>query len=206
MRVARWIVPAAVIIILLGSVVVAQAFGWWQTSGANIATLTNATPDDIKGSSALGDVSKAFGIPMDELPQVLGVPADTRPQSKMKDLEAYVEVSEARGLVAAHLGIPWEGDEQGAEATPAAQPTAAPVETHVGPTPPPTGEILPASEIKGSMTLQDVSDQCGMPLDALYEALELGANVSPDTQLKTLTTQVSGYEIGARGVSEQEMI
>lgn len=199
MRIARWIVPAAAIVVLLGSVAVAQAFGWWQTSGASIAALADATPDDIKGSSALGDISEAFGIPMTDLTRVLGIPADTPPETKLKDLEGVIEVSEARGLIAAHLGVPWEDEHEDEPApespTPEAGPTAAPTETHAGPTPLPAGNILPASEIKGNMTLRQVSDQCGMPLEALYKALDLGDGVSPDTQLKTLTEQVSGLEV-----------
>ena len=36
----------------------------------------------------------------------------------------------------------------------------------------PLGQVLPGSEIKGTMILQQVSEQCGVPLDVLYRELK----------------------------------
>ena len=51
-----------------------------------------------------------------------------------------------------------------------------------GPTPLPEGQILPADQIKGRMTLREVSDQCAVDLDALLAALNLPQDTDPDTQ------------------------
>jgi len=67
--------------------------------------------------------------------------------------------------------------------------------TGTGPTPLPPGDILPADQIKGRMTLREVADQCAVPLDALLTALDLPADQDPDTQLKSLVEQIPGFEV-----------
>ncbi len=63
------------------------------------------------------------------------------------------------------------------------------------PTPLPAGQILPASQIKGSMTVGDVARQCGIPLDKLLAAANLPANTSAATQVRSLKDVVPGFEV-----------
>jgi hypothetical protein len=100
MSIKRLIIPLIAIVFLLGSVSVGQAFGWWQTTGQVLTTLPSATTEDIKGSSSLSQVSTAFGIPQDELYTLLGLPADISPETKLKELESYNEVTVVREKVA----------------------------------------------------------------------------------------------------------
>lgn len=187
MKAYRWLVPVVVIVTLLGSALLAQAFGWWQTSGTRITTLQNATLEDIKGSSTLGEVSTAFKIPLPELIKVLGIPESTTPETKMKDLEAYNEVDVARAKIAAHLGLPYVSEE-------AVAATPAPTTAAAAPAPVASATRLPGSAIKGSMTLKDVSEQCGIPAEALYKELKLAATVPLTTVLSTLPTVAPGME------------
>jgi hypothetical protein len=55
----------------------------------------------------------------------------------------------------------------------------------VTPTPLPAGQVLPAAEIKGRMTIREVSASCAVPLEALLDALNLQATKS-DTEIKDL--------------------
>lgn len=186
MTVKRWIVPLIVIACLFGSVLVGRATGTWQTSGARLTDLSGAKVEDIKGSSTLGDVSAAFGIPLPELRTLLGIPSDTPPETKMKDLEQYNEVDVVRNKVGVRLGV----------ATPFPTSVAtkpAPVATPQ-PASGPQPTLLPASQIKGSMTLKEVSEQCGIPLEVLYKELKLGSNVPATTALKDLGTVAPGLE------------
>ncbi len=195
MPVKRWLVPVIVLVTLFGSVYVGKALGWWQTSGQTLTSVKDVTTADIKGSSTLGDVSTAFGIPLDELRGVLGLPADIPATTQMKELEAYIEVSVARDKIAAYLGQADAAAEEPPSSTPEA---SAPTATHAPQaeaTPLPAGEVLPAAEIKGRMTLQEVSEQCGIPLDVLYEALKLKADVPATTALKDLQTLVPDLEM-----------
>jgi hypothetical protein len=102
MFIKRLIIPLIAIVALLGSVPVAQVFGSWQTTGKVLTTLPGATVEDIKGSSTLGDVSTAFGIPKAELYTLLGLPADIPLESKLKDLESYNAVTVVREKIAAY--------------------------------------------------------------------------------------------------------
>ena len=54
------------------------------------------------------------------------------------------------------------------------------------PTALPPGVTLTVDQIKGSMTLRQVSEQTGVPLGAILEALKLPADVGVDTALKDL--------------------
>jgi len=108
MSIRRLIVPLIAIALLVGSVPVGKALGVWQLTG----TTLGATPDggsgaspvvaveDIRGSSTLGQVSAAFDIPQEELYKLLGLPADIPPETRLKELESYNEVSVVRTKVA----------------------------------------------------------------------------------------------------------
>jgi hypothetical protein len=93
------LIPAIAVALLLGSVPVGAALGYWQTTGQVISTLDGATTEDIKGSSTLRQVSAAFDIPLDDLYALLGLPGDIAPDTKLKDLESYNEVSTVRTLI-----------------------------------------------------------------------------------------------------------
>ena len=54
--------------------------------------------------------------------------------------------------------------------------------------------VVAADQIKGRMSLREVSRISGMPLDALYEALDLAADQDPDAVLRDLTQQIPGFE------------
>jgi hypothetical protein len=45
------------------------------------------------------------------------------------------------------------------------------------------------------MTLDEVSEQCGVPLETLLEGLGLPGNTSPHTALRDLVSQVDGFEV-----------
>ena len=194
MSIKRLIIPLIAIVALLGSVPVAQAFGWWQTTGKSLTTLTGATVDDIKGSSTLGEVATAFDIPQVELYALLGLPADVPLDSKLKDLESYNEVTTVREKISTYKGLPAASETSEAKPTSektGAAPTASAPGTEAAPVP---QEALPASEIKGTMTLQQVSEQCAVPLDVLYKELGLKADIPASTTLKDLQALVSGLE------------
>lgn len=48
--------------------------------------------------------------------------------------------------------------------------------------------MLPADQIRGRMTLREVSEQCAVPLDALLAALGLPADTDPDPAIKDLAS------------------
>ena len=65
-------------------------------------------------------------------------------------------------------------------------PTAKGTDGGAGLTPLRAGQILPADQIKGRMTLREVSTQCAVPLDTLVQNLNLASSTSPDTAIKDL--------------------
>ena len=66
-----------------------------------------------------------------------------------------------------------------------------------GPTPLPPGQVLPYDQIKGKMTLQEIADQCAVPLDKLLAALNLPANTSPAIEIKSLAADGTIAEVTA---------
>ncbi len=207
MSVNRLLMPIMAITILLGTVFGSQLLGLWSISGRTSVNMNELAPEDIKGWMTLQQVADGLGLSIEEVYQVGGIPAEVSPDSALKDLEDIVEVSTLRETLADYLsGGPTL--EPAVDVTPAAPvevtptaaaPEATPAAPHTGdgtgPTPLPEGQILPADQIKGRMTLREVSDQCAVDLDALRAALGLPADTDPDTQLKTLIEQGSLDEV-----------
>ena len=219
MRVNRFLMPGLLLAALLGTALVAQAAGLWSTSGRDTVDVTHMTPADIKGWMTLQQVIDGVGISQTDLYTLAGIPADVPTSIALKDMESLVpdfSVTTLRDqLTAWAAGSTGAGAEPApvdSLATPVAAPTSAATPppaattlaeptvtlTHVlgsgdgtrtGPTPLPAGQILPAAQIKGKLTLQQVSDQCAVPLVALLEELGLPMTTNADTALKDLISQ-----------------
>lgn len=217
MRVNPFLVPIIVIAALLGSTLIAQAGGFWSTSGRTSVNMDNLTAVDLKGWMTLQQVMDGLKISKEQLYAAGNIPLDVPTSTALKDLEGIVpdfEVSTLREKLGAPAGyVPEEmlsGEHDMAPMaeptpTPLPQPTATPIVhtqpitgthagpgagtgtgTGLGPTPLPPGQILPADQIKGRMTLREVADQCAVPLDQLLAALNLPADLDPGTAIKDL--------------------
>jgi hypothetical protein len=221
MRVNRFVLPIVIIVALLGTALVAQAVGLWSTSGRDTTDLSNLAPADVKGWMTLQQVMDGLGISQAELYPLAGIPAEVPPSTALKDLEPLVPdfsittlrdkltARAAGGAVPAlETAAPAVATAPVATAAPSVSPTVAVVPqatpTHVagsgdgtgtGPTPLPAGQILPADQIKGKLTLRQVSEQCAVPLDALLTELGLPATTNPDTALKDLVSQGALTEV-----------
>lgn len=213
MRVNPFLVPIIVIAALLGSSLIAQAGGFWSTSGRTSVNMDNLTAVDLKGWMTLQQVMDGMKISKEKLYAAGNIPLDVPASTALKELEGLVpgfEVSTLRERLGAPAGYMPEEMMSGNHAmepmaeptpTPLPQPTATPIVhtqpitgTHagpgggagLGPTPLPPGQILPADQIKGRMTLREVADQCAVPLDQLLAALNLPADLDPNTAIKDL--------------------
>jgi len=214
MRVNRFLMPLIVIVALLGTTLIAQAAGFWSTSGRTSIDPESMTAADIKGWMTLQQVLDGLNISKEALYAVGGIPLDIPTETALKDLEGIVpdfEISTLRDKLAAPANpiAPLAPS----EATPLPEPTATPqpmstpvhtqpiTGTHsgdgtgLGPTPLPPGQVLPADQIKGRMTLREVSEQCAVPLDQLLSALNLPANTDPNVAIKDLTSQGTLSEV-----------
>lgn len=216
MRVNRFLMPIIVIVALLGTTLIAQAAGFWSTSGKDSTDLENMSAADIKGWMTLQQVMDGLKISKEELYSVGGIPSDIPAEKALKDLEGVVpdfEISTLRDKLAAPAN-PIEPLAP-SEATPRPQPTAAPqavstpehtqaitgthsgAGTGVGPTPLPPGQVLPADQIKGRLTLREVSEQCAVPLDQLLAALNLPTTTDSDVAIKDLINAGTLTEVTA---------
>jgi hypothetical protein len=194
--------PIIVITILLGTVLGSQLLGIWSISGRTSVDMGELAPEDIKGWMTLQQVADGLELSIEEVYRIGGIPADVSPDSALKDLEDVIEVSALREALADYLSggetvKPTTEPAADVDTTPeattqAATPVSTPEATAqhtgdgTGPTPLPEGQILPADQIKGRMTLREVSGQCAVDLDALRAALNLPQDTDPDTQIKAL--------------------
>ena len=211
MRVNRFFMPVIVIVVLLGTTLIAQAAGFWSTSGKDSIDLENMSAADIKGWMTLQQVLDGVNVSKEELYAIGGIPLDVSPDTALKDLEGIVpdfEISTLREKLAA----PANPIEPAApiEPTPAAAPAATATHTpsitgtlHTGdgtgsgPTPLPPGQVLPADQIKGRMTLREVSEQCAVPLDQLLAALNLPSDTNANAAIKDLINAGTLAEVTA---------
>ena len=214
-RVNKYMMPVLAVVALLGSVLVAQAAGVWQTSGRGEVMLDESgqpDPEGIKGWMTLAGVSESYGVPLDVLYTMIGADPDLPADTELKELEGLLPgagVSTVRAGVAAYLDGSWspaDGPYSGEESTqpeptPAPTATLAPTATHTpldsgqgsgdgtgeGVVLPTDGSRLPASEIKGRLTLQEVVDACQVPLEYLVAELGLPADMDTGLVLRDLT-------------------
>ena len=79
--------------IFMGTIVTAQATGNWSISGKVTSAgekiaATGTNPDEIKGWMTLGEITRAYGITMEDLSKQFALPADTDPKKQIKELES----------------------------------------------------------------------------------------------------------------------
>ena len=212
MRINRFFMPIIVIVALLGTTLIAQAAGFWSTSGKDSTDLENMSAADIKGWMTLQQEMDGLKISKEELYSVGGIPLDIPAEKALKDLEGVVpdfEISTLRDKLAAPANLiePLAP----IEPTPVPTPTATPVHTQpptgaitgthsgdgtgIGPTPLPPGQVLPADQIKGRMTLREVADQCAVPFDQLLAALNLPLDTDANVAIKDLISQGTLSEV-----------
>jgi len=199
MRVNPYFMPVIVIVALLGTVFAAQAAGLWSTSSRTTANLTQMTPADLKGWMTLQQVMDGLSISQSDLYTLAGLPDTISPTTALKDLEALVpgfETSALRDALTARLSAPGHVTPipaVGADAVNTPVPLTPTATIGKGDTAEPTaqadGQILPADQIKGKMTLREVSVQCAVPLDTLFAASKLPADTDPDAAIKDLVAQ-----------------
>ncbi len=194
MKINSFLLPILLIAALLGTTFTAQALGIWSTSGRDAVDVTKLTPADIKGWMTLQQLIDGLPISQTDLYRIGDIPSDTPPSTALKDLEAIISVTTLREKLSAPsdstanaVAMPTLA----ATPIPGATATAKALsgEAHVTATPLPTGQILPADQIKGKLTLKEVSEQCAVPLDKLVAALKLNPTQSPATPIKDLIAQ-----------------
>ncbi len=217
-RVQKYLIPVLAVLTLLGSVWVAKAAGVWQTSGRGQVLLDEsgqADPVGIKGWMTLSTVSETYGVPLDELYNMIGASPDVPPETALKDLEKLVpgmEVWALREAIAAYQDEHHEGEgiEEAPQPTPTPSPEPTPEADHVpqgagegrgegygeGFSLPQDGSRLPGAQIKGRMTMQEVIEHCQVPLEYLVAELGLPTDVDTGLWMRDLASQY-GIEVGA---------
>lgn len=206
MRVNPIFVPLLFGFVLFGTVFGSQQLGLWSVTGRTAVNVANMTAADLKGWMTLTDVMTGIKISKPELYDLMKIPADVPETAALKDLEKIVPGFEtstlrdaltARGAAAPALIAPTAVAPTplapAIQATVRITGTGALSATHATddgtrptPTALPPGVTLTVDQIKGSMTLRQVSEQTGVPLGAILEALKLPADAGVDTALKDL--------------------
>ncbi len=198
MRVNPFFMPIIVMVVLLGTVFAAQAAGLWTTSGRTTTDLAQMTPADIKGWMTLQQVMDGLNISQQDLYALASIPANVPLTTALKDLEPLVpgfEVSTLRDALTARRGS--SADAIPAASTAIATQTAAALTTEATAAATTSAQVLPADQIKGKMTLKDVSEQCAVSLPELLSSLKLSADTDPNVLIKDLVAQGKSAEVSA---------
>lgn len=93
MKVNPYIYGVLILILFFGVIGGAKAAGVWSVSGKLNAAgeklaPTGTNPDEIKGWMTLGDVAKAYKVPVAEILAAFNLPADTPADAQIKTLES----------------------------------------------------------------------------------------------------------------------
>ena len=147
MRVNKWLLPILALVLILGTVGIAQAAGLWVVSGREMVDLAQLTSgDEVKGWMTLQQVADGTGIETAVLLAKLGLPADLPPETVLKDIEGIVEgfeITAVRTVVDEALGLA-----PGAEEATTQETGAAKLEAAASPVPMATPATAPTAEAK----------------------------------------------------------
>jgi len=172
------LVAVAGLIIYAGITGAAKVTGTWQSAYKPLEELAKEgtlNPDDIKGLSSLEQVSETFHVNLDELYSKLGITKEqVPPQTLIREIKFLVpgsefEAEQVRAAVKEMLNIIPD--------------TVEKPETII-----PNEQILkPADfELEGTMTLSEVSERLGVPVEQVINKLELNTDIPPGTPLREL--------------------
>lgn len=154
MRVNKWLLPILALVLILGTVGIAQATGLWVVSGREMVDLAQLTSgDEVKGWMTLQQVADGTGIETSVLIAKLGLPADLPPETVLKDIEGIVEgfeITAVRTVVDEALGLAPAAEAEtaadGANEATAQVVTEAEADVEAAASPVPTATAEPAAE------------------------------------------------------------
>ncbi len=189
MRTSVWVAPVASVVVLFGSVGIADLTGNWVTSGRTaVVAGQQFGVEDLKGWMTLQQAADGLGVPVAALIELIGAPDGTlSPDSAFRDIESLVpgfELSTFRDQVREYLA--------GAAVSPAA-PTAP--SAAAGPTGAGDGSETGRPAVTGQMTLAAVAQTHGIDLAELVAACGLPADVDTRLALKDLREALPSFEI-----------
>jgi hypothetical protein len=93
MRINPFVYGTLVLGVFLGVIFAFRSAGVWSISGkvdaaGNPILPSAADVESIKGWMTLGDIATAYNVPLDEILVAFQLPADTTPETAVKDLES----------------------------------------------------------------------------------------------------------------------
>ncbi|MDN5347914.1 MAG: hypothetical protein PWP65_1478 [Clostridia bacterium] len=94
-RINKYVYILLVIIIFLGVIQGAKGLGYWSVSGKTNSwgkriELTGRDPEEIRGWMSLGEVARAYNIPLEEILAAFNLPPDLSGQTLLRDVEKIV--------------------------------------------------------------------------------------------------------------------
>lgn len=122
MKLSSRAIAAIVFVIIFGGILVTTAMGYWQTESSKVpatyaegAFAGQANPADIRGSYSFDDVSKNFGIPIEDLAAAFRLDSPNPGSIQLKTLETIYADSEfeigtgsVRVFTALYKGLPYD--------------------------------------------------------------------------------------------------
>jgi hypothetical protein len=186
----------------------AQLIGWWNPK-------ITGNPEDIKGWMTLGSISETYHIPISEIKKELKLPVDATAETEIRFFEKTVpnfEMDIIRNFVASRIGKAKLDNQAGSvpvtTETKITTPTLAIKEPKTNTelkekisvvsqtNPGPEKEMRDPDEIRGTMTLVEVSKGWKIPLAALLEKLGVPKDVDTKVPIHDLESQgVNGMKV-----------
>jgi len=187
MRTSVWVAPVASVVVLFGSVGIANLTGDWVVSGrTTVVAGQQLGVDDVKGWMTLQQAADGLGVPVAVIIGMIDPSgaAGLTPGTAFRDVESLVPgfaLSDFREQLRSRV-----------EGTPAPAPSVA-ASGDATSTRPPGDDAAPA--ITGQMTLAEVARANGIDLGELVTACGLPPDVDTRTTLKGLTDAYPSFEI-----------
>ena len=172
LRGARWrfshpVYASLLVAGFVGMIGVSQATGHWRTK-PEMVSFANASgrldPDQMRGWMTLAEISAGYGIPLDQLYARAGLPKQVAPGTRLNQVARTYSVAfepdQMREVIRGFLGQAQSGKSS---------------VSMQGKSSHSNGD----QEVRGFMTLNEISLKTGVPKDWLLKRLELSTEVDP---------------------------
>lgn len=123
-----------------------------------------SSEEGVSGDSLLIEVAEKYQIPLEEIYEYWKIPREISPHSSVADARVIAGFSTGAFKAWVAMRTPREELKKAEEAN----------------------HVESMVEIRGALTLRQISDTYNIPLDAIYEKWKFSKLVSPDTSLKEL--------------------
>lgn len=191
-RISPLAMTALVVGLFFGTVLLAQAAGFYNVLPKKAEAGTKIAVSDIKGYYTIEDSAKEMGVSVEEVYKLLAIPQTVPTNTMMKNISQLVpdynfdaaKEAASAGENAAETAI----NSQTSTLSESNEPSAAPLSA---------SSAMDISGIRGSMTIMEVAEELKIDVKEVYTLFQIKEDVPAQTMMKEIVNLDPEYDFHA---------